>query len=94
MKPAPGFVNAGAGARRWLTKYVRTKNVLRPMKNHRQGRTAAGDRALRRAHARRLLATLAGICRHLRARQTDPVLRVAYRDIEQQLHRLARWQKP
>jgi len=64
------------------------------MKNHRQGRTAAGDRVLKRAHARRLLATLAGICRHLRARQADPVLRAAYRDTEQQLHRLARRQRP
>lgn len=59
------------------------------MKNHRQGRTGAGERALRRAHARRLLATLAGICRQLRAKQENPAVRAAYREVEKQLRRLA-----
>ena len=59
------------------------------MKNHRQGRTGAEERALRRAHARRLLVTLADICRQLHAKQENPVVRAAYRDIERQLRRLA-----
>ena len=60
---------------------------------HRQGRTGAGERGLKRAHARRLLATLAEICRKLREAQSRPVVRLAYRDVEQQLRRLARRQK-
>lgn len=57
-------------------------------KNHRQGRPGAGERALRRAHARRLLVTLAGICQHLRWEQTDPDVHAAYREVEQDLLRL------
>lgn len=53
--------------------------------NHRQGRPGAGERALRRAHARRLLVTLAGICQHLRWEQTDPEVHAAYREVEQSL---------
>lgn len=63
------------------------------MKNHRQGRTGAGERALRRAHARRLLLTLAGICRQLREKQEHPAVQVAYCEVEQQVMRLARRQK-
>lgn len=59
------------------------------MKNHRQGRTGAGERALRRAHARRLLLTLVDICRQLRAKQENPAVRAAYREVEKQLRRLA-----
>ena len=59
------------------------------MKNHRQGRTGAGERALRRAHARRLLLTLAGICLELHAKQENPAARAAYREVENQLRRLA-----
>ena len=62
-------------------------------KNHRQGRPGAGERALQRAHARRLLATLADICRHLRTKQTRPAVRAAYREVEQQLRRSARTRK-
>lgn len=53
--------------------------------NHRQGRTGAGVRALRRAHARRLLLTLADICRQLRLREESGVIRAAYQEIEQGL---------
>jgi len=59
-------------------------------KNHRQGRTGAGERALRRAHARRLLVTLAGICRQLRMKQANPAVRTAYREVEKELRRSAR----
>ena len=59
------------------------------MKTHRQGRTAAGERALQRAHARRLLVTLAGICRELRWTQPNPVVHAAYLEIEQHLLWLA-----
>lgn len=59
------------------------------MKNHRQGRTGAGERALRRAHARRLLLTLAGICRQLRRKQEDPAVQAAYREVEKELRQSA-----
>ena len=62
-------------------------------KTHRQGRTGAGERALRRAHARRLLLALADICRHLRVKQHDPAVRTAYRAVERDLLRLARERK-
>lgn len=54
-------------------------------KNHRQGRPGAGERALQRAHARRLLATLSDICRHLRRKQPCPAVQTAYRDVEHDL---------
>lgn len=57
-------------------------------KNHRQGRTGARTRALRRAHARRLLATLARICRLLCRKQACPIAREAYREVERDLLRL------
>jgi hypothetical protein len=64
------------------------------MKTHRQGRTGAGKRALRRAHAHRLLMTLVGICRELRAAQTDATLRTAYLEVELYLVKLAaKWRK-
>lgn len=59
-------------------------------RNHRQGRTGAGKRALRRAYARNLLVTLAGICRHLRAQQEIPAVRAAYREVEKELRQFAR----
>lgn len=59
-------------------------------RNHRQGRTKARQRALRRAYARRLLVTLAGICRHLRVQQENPAVRTAYREIEKELRQSAR----
>ncbi len=58
--------------------------------NHRQGRSGTGERALRRAHARRLLVTLTGICRHLRAQQENPAVRAAYRDVEKELRQFVR----
>lgn len=59
-------------------------------KNHRQGRTGAGERALQRAHARRLLLTLAGICRQLHMKQGNPAVRAAYREVEKELRQSAR----
>lgn len=59
------------------------------MKTLRQGRTGAGERASRRAHAHRLLMTLAGICRELRGVQTDAAARSAYREVERHLLMLA-----
>lgn len=59
------------------------------MKTHRQGRTGAGMRALRRAHAHRLLMTLAGICRQLRRAQSDADIRSAYLQVEKHLIELA-----
>ena len=44
---------------------------------------------MRRAHARRLLLTLAGICLELHAKQENPAARAAYREVENQLRRLA-----
>lgn len=58
---------------------------LNAMKTHRQGQTWARERALRRAHAHRLLMTLAGICRELRWAQTDEVVAAAYLEVEQHL---------
>ena len=55
------------------------------MKSHRQGRTGARERALRRAHAHRLLMTLAGICRELRSAQPDAIASAAYLEVEQHL---------
>lgn len=57
--------------------------------NHRQGRTGAGERVLRRAHARRLLLTLAVICRQLGRRIKNRAVRTEYRAVERQLRRLA-----
>ena len=54
--------------------------------NQRQGRTGAG----KRAYARSLLVTLAGICRHLRAQQENPAVRAAYREVEKELRQSAR----
>ena len=60
-------------------------------RNHRQGRTGAGKRALRHAaYARNLLVTLAGICRHLRAQQENPAVRAAYREVEKELRQSVR----
>lgn len=59
------------------------------MKTHRQGRTGARERALRRAHAHRLLMTLAGICRELRWAQSDEVAGAAYLEVERHLMELA-----
>jgi hypothetical protein len=59
------------------------------MKTYRQGRTGARERALRRAHAHRLLMTLAGICRELRAAQTNAVVRAAYLEVERRIILLA-----
>jgi hypothetical protein len=59
------------------------------MKTHRQGRTGARERALRRAHAHRLLMTLAGICRELHTVQTDAAARSAYLGVERHLMILA-----
>lgn len=53
--------------------------------DHRQGRTGARERAVQRAHAQRLLVTLAGICRELRWTQPDPVVQAAYREVEEHL---------
>ena len=53
--------------------------------NHRQGRPGAGERALQRAHAQRLLLTLAGICRELRWSQPDPTIQATYLEVEQHL---------
>jgi len=50
----------------------------------------AGKRALRRAYARSLLVTLAGICRHLRAQQENPAVRAVYREVEKELRQFAR----
>jgi hypothetical protein len=58
------------------------------MKTHRQGRTGARERALRRAHAHRLLITLVGICRELRWAQPDPVAGAAYLEVERRLLKL------
>ena len=60
------------------------------MKPHRQGRTGARERALRRAHAHRLLMTLAGICRELRRAQSDEVVGAVYLEVEQHLMKLVR----
>jgi hypothetical protein len=57
-------------------------------KNHRLGRTGAGARVVRRAHARKLLLVLSAICRHLYAKQTNPEVRAAYREVERKLERL------
>jgi hypothetical protein len=54
-------------------------------KNHRQGRPGAKAHALRRAYAQRLLATLIGICRHLRHLQPAAEVRAAYLQVEQDL---------
>lgn len=58
------------------------------MKTLRQGRTGARERALRRAHAHRLLMTLAGICRELRWVQADEAIRGVYLEVEQHLMKL------
>ena len=58
--------------------------------NHRLGQTGAGERALRRAHARQLLLTLAGICRQLRTKRLSPIVSTAYREVEKDLRGLAR----
>ena len=54
-------------------------------KNHHQDRQGAEARNLQRAHAHRLLVTLAGICRHLCRQQSCPAARKAYRRVEQEL---------
>lgn len=72
-----------------LTKCVRTQNMFINMKNLRLGRTGARDRALQRAHARRLLVTLAGICRELRWTQSSPIVHAAYLEVEDHLTWLA-----
>lgn len=59
------------------------------MKTHRQGRTGAGKRALRRVHAYRLLLALAGICRQVRAAQADAQAIAAAVEVEQQILKLA-----
>ena len=58
-------------------------------KTHRLGRTGAGERVLQRAHARRLLLTLAGICRRLRRQISSTAARAEYREVERALLRLA-----
>ena len=58
-------------------------------KNHRQGRTGAGERILRRAHARRLLLTLVEICRQLRSRLSSRAAQTEYRAVERTLRRMA-----
>jgi hypothetical protein len=55
---------------------------------HSQGRPGAGAHTLQRAHARRLLVTLAGVCRHLRMMQSSPAVREACWQVEQDLRRL------
>jgi hypothetical protein len=62
-------------------------------KNHRQGRQGAGARTLQRAHARRLLLTLANICRELRRKQKSRVVRAAYLGVERDLLTLTRKQE-
>lgn len=44
---------------------------------------------IRRAHARRLLLTLAAICRQLGRRLRDPARQAAHRAVERSLRRLA-----
>lgn len=51
-------------------------------KNHRLGRTGAGARALERAHARRLLLTLAKVVRQLELVEVRPAARGAYHTVE------------
>ncbi len=63
-------------------------------KTHRQGRPGARERVLQRAHARQLLLTLADICRHLRLKQSNPGVRVAYLKVELNLRRWAKRRKP
>lgn len=58
--------------------------------HHRQGRTGAGERELKRAHARRLLLTLADICSRLRSQLTNQVVHRQYQAVERMLRRLAR----
>lgn len=65
------------------------KTCATAMKTRRQGRTGARDRAQRRAHAHRLLMTLAGICRQLRAAQKDAAVRSVYFNVERHLLALA-----
>lgn len=71
---------------------MRTKLLftLMPKHHHRQGRTGAGVRKLRRAHARRLLLALADISGHLRRRLRDKEARAAYAGVERDLRRLGR----
>ncbi|SDR91980.1 hypothetical protein [Opitutus sp. GAS368] len=88
MMAVRNFVNAGDVQEKLLTKHVRTKKLLTAMKPHRQGRTGAREQALRRAHAHRLLMTLAGICRELRWAQSDEVVCAAYLEVEQHLMKL------
>ncbi|MFZ5496231.1 MAG: hypothetical protein ACOZE5_12970 [Verrucomicrobiota bacterium] len=56
---------------------------------HRQGRTGAGERVFQRAHARRLLLTLAEITRQLGGRLTSRAAQAEYRAVERTLLRLA-----
>lgn len=58
--------------------------------HHRQGRTGAGERDLKRAHARRLLWTLADICSQLRTQLTGRLVHRQYQAVERMLRRLAR----
>lgn len=59
-------------------------------KKNRQGRPGTGARALQHAHARRLLLTLAGICRELRAQQAAPSAQAAYLKVERRLRAWSR----
>ena len=64
------------------------------MKIHRQGRTGATFVVPREAPARRLLATLRGICQRLRRALPDPDTRRAYLAVERELAELERrWGK-
>jgi hypothetical protein len=75
-----------------LTKNVRTQMLfkLMPKHHHRQGRTGAGVRKSRRAHARLLLLALADISSHMKRRLRDKEARAAYTGVERALRRLGR----
>lgn len=62
--------------------------------HHRQGRTGAEERMLMRAHARRLLLTLADICRQMRRGLSDRLMKAACRELERDLRRRAKSDRP
>jgi hypothetical protein len=59
-------------------------------KTHGQGRLGAVECASQRAHARRLLLTLADVCRRLRRLQKTPAARAACQQVERSLGQLIR----
>lgn len=92
MKTAPDFVNAATGREIVVDINCAHKNSVysMPKHHHRQGRTGAGVRKLRRAHARLLLLTLADISSQLRRRVRDRDARAAYASVERELRRMGK----